>query len=675
MNIRKKSFPFWFKGLMMTLTAACIVEAQSLPYYDNFNDGNDGGWVKPDGGNWSVAGGVYTKDAVSMSYDGYYISYVGDNTWTDYTVSANARTVSSSTGWASLIFRVLGSGDYYTFQIEPATHWAKLERRASHSYAILQETTALTMSYNTWYELKVKVIGDSAYCYIDNVLIFSYKGIQILSGGAGLASWHMASEFDNFAVTSIASPVIKDTQTVPFYVNAPKLLPYCDDFYDGNDSGWVKPDGGNWTVTGGVYTKDAVSMSYDGYYISYVGDNTWTDYTMSANARTVSSSTGWASLIFRILDGGDYYTFQIEPATQCAKLERRTDHSYTILREIYLSMSSNTWYELKVKVIGDSAYCYIDNALIFSYKGIQILSGGAGLASWHMASEFDNFCVLPVIAPSFVSDSFTCDHDSGWEKPEGGNWTVHDGVYEKDSASRDLDCHHMSCKGDSRWKDYTVSVDVRAKDHSDGCCVMTYRVLDPGSAEGAGNYYTFLIEPSTNSARFGRCEKYLHTTLCERNDLSLVSNRWYKMKVKVRGDTAICYLDDVPLFNARGIALASGGAGLATWHMDADFDNFSVEGMTMAQGTAVLTGLKQKKRGFPVVTTSLRGVKFSLPEESYLTVKYYDVKGRWVATSVNSSQKAGEHLIAHPKGLATGNYVVSFRTGKLKFDEVVLISR
>jgi hypothetical protein len=395
----------WSAGCMIILAAACIATAQVLPFYDDFNDGDDNGWMKPEGGDWTVQSGIYNGDSIIMAYDGHYISYVGNATWTDYTVSVNARTLSSLTGWAALLFRVLGDGDYYSFQIEPATHCAKLERRTDHSYAILSQTF-LSMSYNTWYEMKVKVVGDSAYCYIDNALIFSYKGIAIADGGAGLASWHMPSQFDNFSVTGI-SKTVTDTQSVPpFCVKAPKLLPYCDDFNDGDDSGWVKPDGGNWTVQSGVYTKDAVSMSYDGYYISYVGDGTWTDYTISANARTISSSTGWASLIFRILDSGDYYTFQIEPATHWAKLERRTNHSYAILQETTaLTMSYNTWYELKVKVVGDSAYCYIDDALIFSFKGIAIQTGGAGLASWHMSSEFDNFCVIPVIAPSFVADS------------------------------------------------------------------------------------------------------------------------------------------------------------------------------------------------------------------------------------------------------------------------------
>jgi hypothetical protein len=660
-------------GVVLLLSASLITDAQTLPFVDNFDDGNDNGWVKPEGGNWTVQGGVYTADSIIMAYDGHYISHVGDATWTDYTVTVNARTLSSLTGWAVLVFRVLGDGDYYTFQIEPATRCAKLERRTGHSATILR-TMYPALSYNTWYELKVKVVGDSAYCYIDNALICSYKGILIPAGGAGLASWHMPSAFDNFAVTGIANTVPNDT--VPFYVSEPQLLPFCDDFNDGSDNGWVKPEGGNWTVQGGVYTKDAIAMAYDGYYISCVGDNTWTDYTVVVNTRTALSSTGWASVIFRILDSGDYYTFQIEPATHWAKLERRTDHSYEILRETTaLTMSYNTWYELKVKVVGDSAYCYLDNALIFSYKGILIPAGGAGLASWHMASEFDNFCVTPVIPPSFVADSFICDDDTGWVKPEGGNWRIHHGVYRKDSVSREHDCHYISCKGTTRWKDYTVSADVRAKDPPEGCCVLIYRVMDPGSSDDAGNYYTFLIEPATNSARFGRCENYLHTTLCERNDLSLTSNRWYKLKVKVRGDTAICYLDDVPLFNARGIAIASGGAGLASWHMDADFDNFSVEGMTLVQGTPVVHRVKQVKPAFPYVTGSLKGMRFTLPCESYVTMNYFDVRGRCVASSVNSLLKAGEHFIVHPQGLATGNYIVSFKAGKQKLERVIFIAK
>jgi hypothetical protein len=204
--------------------------------------------------------------------------------------------------------------------------------------------------------------------------------------------------------------------------------------------------------------------------------------------------------------------------------------------------------------------------------------------------------------------------------------------------------------------------------------VMVFRAQDAGSGLYSGDYFTFQIEPATQSARFGRCSNYVTTTLCERSDLSLISNRWYNMKVRCWGDTAICYLDDVPLFNATGIDMATGGAGLASWHMNADFDNFSVVGMSLTEGSGTQSGLKSGQRGAFVVRFS-RGLQFTLHERALVTVKYYTVDGRCVASLVNALQGPGEHFIPHPTGLAAGNYIVSLKAGKQKINTVVLIAR
>ncbi|HAJ79145.1 MAG TPA: hypothetical protein DCO75_05180 [Fibrobacteres bacterium] len=665
MNAVKKYLCELVAGCMTIISIGYTVNAQSLPFYDNFNDNNDNGWIKPEGGNWTVSGGIYSKDAVSMDYDGHYISYVGDSTWKDYSVSVNARIVDASTGWASLEFRILNSGNYYTFQIEPATHCAKLERRTDFSSTILQVTTSLSLSSNTWYELKVKVIGDYVYCYIDNALIFSYKGILIPSGGAGLAAWHMNSQFDNFSVTSACTPIMR-TFSLPFY----------DNFNDNNDSGWIKPEGGNWTVADSVYTKDCVSMSYDGHYISYVGDNSWSDYTVSVKARTVDSSTGWASLEFRILDDGTYYTFQIEPATTCAKLEQRTAHSTTILKTTYsYPLSNNTWYNLKVKVVGDSAYCYIDSTLIFSYKGILIPSGGAGLASWHMNSQFDDFSVIGISNQELLSDKFNYDIDSGWIKPDGGKWKIHSGVYTKDTVSSCYDGRYISYRGDSLWADYTVSVDARTNDSSVGWSSLIVRVQDSNACEGIGNYYAFQINPSTNTARFGMFSNCTFTTLVERNDFCLTNDRWYNIKVKVSGDTAACFLDNTLVFSEGGLNIKSGGTGLASFHTNADYDNFSVENITLGESTPVISSSQKTNPAFSAITISLRNIRYNLPAQCHVNLNYYDLKGRCIASLVNSIQQPGEHSVAYPKNIAAGNYIVSLKAGVQEITKKIIISK
>jgi hypothetical protein len=416
-------------------------------------------------------------------------------------------------------------------------------------------------------------------------------------------------------------------------------------------------------------------MDSDGHYISYVGDSSWINYVLNAKVKTVNSSTGWASLIFRILNDGTYYTFQIEPATTCAKLERRTDHSTTILRVATVSsLKSNTWYNLTVKIIDDSAYCYIDSALIFKYKGILIPSGGAGLASWHMNSEFDDFSVEAVSNDTVLSDKFNYNIDSGWIKPDGGNWKINCGVYTKDSVSNYYDGRYISYRGDSSWKDYTVSVDARSRDSADGWLSLIVRVQD--SASYKNKYYTFQIDPYTNSGRFGFFSNNSFTAIYDRNDLCLSSNRWYNMSAKVKGDSVVCFLDDNRLFSIDNLNISSGGVGLASFHANADFDNFSIENINLSEISTQASKANNKKVELPSeISFSSHGAIYTLHSECHVSLKYFDLQGRCIASIVNAVQQAGLHTVTYKAHLPNGNYIMSFKAGSHETNKNIMISK
>src|SRR5205814_10257745 len=64
--------------------------------------------------------------------------------------------------------------------------------------------------------------------------------------------------------------------------------------------------------------------------------------------------------------------------------------------------------------------------------------------------------------------------------------------------------------------------------------------------------------------------------------------RWYKAKVSVRGEKAVCYLDGVELFECKVPQIADGSVGLGTSFAIWRFKNIQV---TAPDGTVLLEGL------------------------------------------------------------------------------------
>ena len=201
---------------------------------------------------------------------------------------------------------------------------------------------------------------------------------------------------------------------------------FYDTFSDGNDNGWTKPEGGDWTVENGEYCRSLGSYpSTDGHYISYVGNSSWTDYSVQARIKVIDDLPGgWGVLCFRIQNESEYYILMFEPSTHAMHLDVKKTGNWTMVAQATYPFEKNIWYTIKAVVRGDSLFGYADNQLLVTYKDTNFSNGGAGCAAWHSHSHFDNFCVTTNNRPEF----FTLDTNTLalWRFNEGTGDTAYD---------------------------------------------------------------------------------------------------------------------------------------------------------------------------------------------------------------------------------------------------------
>jgi fibro-slime domain-containing protein len=143
-------------------------------------------------------------------------------------------------------------------------------------------------------------------------------------------------------------------------------------------------------------------------------------------------------------------------------------------------------------------------------------------------------------------------------------------------------------------------------------------------------------------------------------------------------DTAIVKVIDGPSHATDGQAIiqrmALKGSAKICGRVGSATDTAEVVLLT---DTIIVAALKSKSNpSLPSYSTFGNTFHYTLPSPGFVTVRYFDVRGRLILTLVNSSQSSGVHQVKIPTGsLAKGSYIQEFRVGEFVKKERVAFVR
>ncbi|MBC8236396.1 DUF1080 domain-containing protein [bacterium] len=174
---------------------------------DDFNDGNMDEWTKVGKGNWKIKNGELIMSPLNSPF-GFAI---GEETWTDYTVSVRTKIVKHqlNLGWTEgtgLGLRYSPEWNIYFFGLATLGLGAK-ETLCFYMRGVWIgfhfERKPFDWKLDTWYHLKVVAAGEQFQFYVDDELVLDYKdnvhpkGQISIGGGYAKTTAH----FDDFAVS------------------------------------------------------------------------------------------------------------------------------------------------------------------------------------------------------------------------------------------------------------------------------------------------------------------------------------------------------------------------------------------------------------------------------------------------------------------------------------------
>ena len=207
--------------LVLFLLFCSFVPVQAGKFIVDFDQPNgkprpipiDGGleWQELQG-KWTVKNKKYVQSETEWTSVAncttYHRSHIGNENWTDYTVSATVRIDEGGplAPIAGLFFRVNGDnpkkGDmecnYYYFRIDQRAAEGPCLIKSPNE--ILKIHKAKPCKLKTDYILKVAVKGSSIKCFINDKLEFDVEDKSFPKGAVGVGTFNAGVSFDNLTV-------------------------------------------------------------------------------------------------------------------------------------------------------------------------------------------------------------------------------------------------------------------------------------------------------------------------------------------------------------------------------------------------------------------------------------------------------------------------------------------
>ena len=176
-----------------------------------------------------------------------------------------------------------------------------------------------------------------------------------------------------------------------------------DDLPPGIDPlGWDTNDG-NWTTVNDngniVYYQDDNSDK-ESLSISTTGNSSWTDYVFEVDLKFVegnpTKSERGALLLFRYQGGNNYYFLWLKEAQDTLELHNRGDMAHMVA-STSCTLVQDTWYHVKVTIIGQNAWVTIDDVPYFTSQAMNgaFDTGNVAIGTSYYKVMFDNILVEP----------------------------------------------------------------------------------------------------------------------------------------------------------------------------------------------------------------------------------------------------------------------------------------
>jgi pectate lyase len=167
---------------------------------------------------------------------------------------------------------------------------------------------------------------------------------------------------------------------------------FTEDFQDGNSSGWGTSNGSWSVVNDGTYVYKQSSLSTTAH--AYNGTSTWANYSVETRVKALSfnGTARYFGIGARYSGTSSYYSMVLLN-TNRLELRKRVSGANTTLAGKSYTVTTGTWYTLKLVVNGTSLQAYVNGVLELSATDSSLRTGKLLLTTYNASAEFDDISV------------------------------------------------------------------------------------------------------------------------------------------------------------------------------------------------------------------------------------------------------------------------------------------
>jgi peptidase M23-like protein/concanavalin A-like lectin/glucanase superfamily protein len=169
---------------------------------------------------------------------------------------------------------------------------------------------------------------------------------------------------------------------------------FSDNFESGNTSKWTLLSGSWSVVTDGSKVMRQATLTDNAR--AQTNSSAWTNQRVSARVKPTqfNGSDRFVAVLARVQNATNYYYATLRSSGKI-ELKKLVNGTSTTFASKTFTVSPNTWYTVRLEVIGNALSLYVNGTLQLSGTDSQFASGRAGLATFFASAVFDDVVVNP----------------------------------------------------------------------------------------------------------------------------------------------------------------------------------------------------------------------------------------------------------------------------------------
>jgi len=158
----------------------------------------------------------------------------------------------------------------------------------------------------------------------------------------------------------------------------------------------------NWTIVSGTWAIENEELSQNDttfmHHIAYA-EPVFTNVVVEANVKLISGHA-YGAVLARYVDESNYYRVDIRTDTNRVQLAIVKAKGLQIIDEKYFVPHLETWYKLRLKIVGSELTGYVDDVKYVSGKNEEFAGGHIGFNTYASHVHFDDVNATGAGAPS-----------------------------------------------------------------------------------------------------------------------------------------------------------------------------------------------------------------------------------------------------------------------------------